>query len=134
MKHTIHRRVLDYAYTGTDVLFRDFQLSEDGYSEEQVEKSRGRYGENVLSGSASDSVRHRLRRAFVNPFSIILFVLASISAATIQVHEAPSATLTPVITSGRDVGTAIFMSIWKSEAPNVCPTQRCTSLVCLMPV
>ena len=82
MKHTIHRRVLDYAYTGTDVLFRDFQLSEDGYSEEQVEKSRGRYGENVLSGSASDSVRHRLRRAFVNPFSIILFVLASISFAT----------------------------------------------------
>lgn len=79
---TIHQRVLDYAYVGTDVLYKDFHLSARGYSEEQVEKSRARYGKNVLSGRASDTVLHRLRRAFINPFSIILFVLASISFAT----------------------------------------------------
>lgn len=79
---SIHRRILDYAYMGPDVLYQDFHVSQQGYSDEQVEKSRVQYGKNILSGRASDTVLHRLRRAFVNPFSIILFVLASISFVT----------------------------------------------------
>ena len=79
---TIHPRVLDYAYTGTDVLYKEFHISQQGYSDEQVEASRGQYGKNILSGRASDTVLYRLRRAFINPFSIILFVLAAISLVT----------------------------------------------------
>lgn len=78
----IHRRVLDHAYMGTDALYRDLHISEQGYNDEQAEESRARYGRNVLSGRASDTVLYRLRRAFINPFSIILFVLASISFVT----------------------------------------------------
>ncbi len=79
---TIHRRVLDYAYTDIATLYRDFHISEQGYTEKQVEKSRARYGKNILSGRASDTVLYRLRRAFVNPFAVILFVLAIISFVT----------------------------------------------------
>lgn len=79
---TIHPRVLDYAYTGTDILYKEFHISQKGYSDEQVEASRGQYGKNILSGRASDTVLYRLRRAFINPFSIILFVLAAISLVT----------------------------------------------------
>ena len=78
----IHPRILDYAYTGTDVLYRDFHISQQGYSDEQVEASRGQYGKNILSGRASDTVLYRLHRAFINPFSMILFVLAAISLVT----------------------------------------------------
>ena len=78
----IHPRILGYAYTGTDVLYRDFHISQQGYSDEQVEASRGQYGKNILSGRASDTVLYRLRRAFINPFSMILFVLAAISLVT----------------------------------------------------
>lgn len=81
-ERTIHPRVLDYAYTGTDALDRDFHISKQGYSDEQVEESRGQYGRNILSGRASDTVLYRLRRAFINPFSMILFVLAAISLVT----------------------------------------------------
>ena len=77
-----HRRVLDYAYMDIDTLFRDFHISGQGYSQEQVEESRTRYGKNSLSGRASDTVFYRLRRAFLNPFTIILFVLACISFLT----------------------------------------------------
>ena len=77
-----HRRVLDYAYTDIDTLFRDFHIFDQGYSDEQVEESRARYGKNSLSGRASDTVLYRLRRAFLNPFTIILFVLACISFLT----------------------------------------------------
>lgn len=79
---TIHQRILDYASISTGALYRDLHISEQGYSTEQVEESRVRYGKNILSGRASDSVPYRLRRAFVNPFTIILFVLASISFVT----------------------------------------------------
>lgn len=77
-----HRRVLDYAYMDIDTLFRDFHISDQGYSDEQVEESRARYGKNSLSGRASDTVLYRLGRAFLNPFTIILFVLACISFLT----------------------------------------------------
>lgn len=79
---TIHRRVIDYAYTDTETLYRDFHISEQGYTEKQVEESRTQYGSNILSGRASDTVLYRLRRAFVNPFAIILLILASISFVT----------------------------------------------------
>ncbi len=80
--HIVHRRVLDYAYADTDTLFRDFEISRQGYSDEQVEKSRARFGKNILTGRASDTVFYRLRRAFINPFAVILLVLASISFVT----------------------------------------------------
>ncbi len=77
-----HRRVLDYAYMDIDTLYRDFHISDQGYSDAQAEESRTQYGINRLSGRASDTVLYRLRRAFLNPFTIILFVLACISFLT----------------------------------------------------
>ena len=78
----IHRRVLDYAYVDVDTLSRDFHISAQGYDEAQVEESRARYGKNTLSGRASDTVFYRLRRAFINPFTVILSVLAILSFMT----------------------------------------------------
>ena len=69
---SIHLRVLQYAHLEKNRLFQDFQISENGYDETQVEKSRQQYGSNVLSGRAKDTVMYRLRRAFVNPFTMIL--------------------------------------------------------------
>lgn len=80
--HTIHRRVSEYACKSAGALYRDFHITEQGYRDEQVEESRVRYGRNILSGRAADTVLFRLRRAFINPFAIILLVLASISFVT----------------------------------------------------
>lgn len=56
-----HRRVLDYAYMDIDTLYRDFHISDQGYSDAQAEESRAQYGTNRLSGRASDTVLYRLR-------------------------------------------------------------------------
>lgn len=77
-----HQRVLDCAYIGLDTLYRDFHIPQQGYNEKQAEESRIKYGKNVLSGRASDTALYRLRRAFINPFTIILFVLAAVSFLT----------------------------------------------------
>ena len=74
-----HQRVLDCAYIDIDTLYQDFQIPPKGYNEKEAEESRIKYGKNVLSGRASDTVLYRLRRAFVNPFTIILLVVAVVS-------------------------------------------------------
>lgn len=79
---SIHRRVFHYAHTGIDILYRDLQISGKGYDTEQIEKRRRQYGSNLLAGRARDSVLYRLKRAFINPFTIILFILAVISFIT----------------------------------------------------
>ena len=77
-----HQRVLDCAYIDIDTLYQKFQIPQQGYHEKQAEENRIKYGKNVLSGRASDTVLYRLRRAFINPFTIILFVLAAVSFLT----------------------------------------------------
>lgn len=77
-----HQRVLACAYIGIDTLYQEFHIPQQGYSEKQAEESRIKYGKNVLSGRASDTALYRLRRAFINPFTIILFVLAAVSFLT----------------------------------------------------
>ena len=65
---SIHERVLHYAHTGSNTLYQDFQISEEGYDEEQAAKNREKYGNNTLTGRATDTVFYRLR----GPLSIRL--------------------------------------------------------------
>ena len=80
--NSVHERVQKYACAPEDVLFKELDISKDGYDEQQAEKSREKYGRNILSQRSEDTVLYRLRRAFINPFSVILFVLAVISFIT----------------------------------------------------
>lgn len=77
-----HQRVLSCAYIDIDTLCQDFHIPQQGYNEKQAEESRIEYGKNVLLGRASDTALYRLRRAFINPFTIVLFVLAAVSFLT----------------------------------------------------
>lgn len=79
---TIHSRVVKYAHRGLSDLYRDFNISFRGYTKEQAEASREKYGENSSGGKSTDSIGFRLRRAFINPFSVVLFVLACVSLIT----------------------------------------------------
>ncbi|MCQ2506983.1 MAG: magnesium-translocating P-type ATPase [Lachnospiraceae bacterium] len=71
-----------YAHVLWQNSLKDFHTSENGLSDEQVQESRTKYGANTMIDSKPDSILYRLRRAFVNPISIILFVLGIISFAT----------------------------------------------------
>ena len=50
-----------------------------GLSEEAAARQRQKYGSNQMQGAQSDSFWFRLRRAFLNPFSVVLLALAGIS-------------------------------------------------------
>lgn len=80
--NSINARVAEYACKDIPALQSAFHISEDGYSREQIRESKEQYGENVVTERRADTIWYRLRRAFVNPFTLILFVLASISLLT----------------------------------------------------
>ena len=79
---SIHSRVVKYAHSGLSALYKDLTISFRGYTKEQVTESREKYGENHIGKKSTDSIWFRLRRAFINPFSVVLFVLACVSLIT----------------------------------------------------
>lgn len=76
---SIHQRISYYAQTSIEKLYQDLNISKDGYDEDQVVSSREKYGSNVLVRKKDDTVFYRLCKAFINPFTIILFIIAIIS-------------------------------------------------------
>lgn len=75
-------RIKKYAYREAEEIYREIGTSKDGLSGEQVEMMQQRYGANSFTTQKKDTTIHRLRRAFVNPFNVILFVLGIVSLVT----------------------------------------------------
>lgn len=64
-----------YARQQTETLGQEFS----GLSDTQVEESKEQHGSNALPGAKKDTIFYRIRRSFINPFSLVLMVLALIS-------------------------------------------------------
>ncbi len=75
-------RIKKYAYREASQIYQDIGASSDGLSHEQVEAMREKYGANSFAERKNDTTIRRLRRAFINPFNIILFILGIISLLT----------------------------------------------------
>lgn len=75
----LNSRMKKYAYSNIEELFSEMDTSSNGLHLEQIENMRKDYGENKVVGKKDDTLWYRLRRAFLNPFTSILFVLAVVS-------------------------------------------------------
>ena len=75
-------RIKKYAYREAAQIYKEIGASSDGLSREQVEEMREQYGANSFAERKNDTMVCRLRRAFINPFNIILFILGIISLVT----------------------------------------------------
>ncbi len=63
-------------------LFNRYKTSAQGLDPETVEEAREEYGENILTYGRKNPVIKRLFAAFINPFTVVLLILAVISAFT----------------------------------------------------
>ena len=66
-----------------------FNTSLDGLTENKVEESKDIYGKNVVTSSNKNSLIKRLYGAFINPFTLVLIVLAIVSAFTDIIFAEP---------------------------------------------
>ncbi len=80
--YSAQQRLARYSQLHSEDIFRELDISGNGLNEEQIESSRKQYGENRITSQKKDTILYRLRRAFINFFSIVLLLLAVISFCT----------------------------------------------------
>lgn len=74
---------IEFASTNNhDLVLEKFGTTNNGLTIDKVELLREEYGMNVVSYEKNDSLLKRIFTAFVNPFTVILIVLAIVSAFT----------------------------------------------------
>ena len=59
-----------------------YQSSWSGLTEDQVEENRDNYGENILTKGKDDSIWKRIVESIINPFTVILLLIALVSLVT----------------------------------------------------
>ncbi|MCC8192575.1 MAG: magnesium-translocating P-type ATPase [Ruminococcus sp.] len=82
MKDTVHHRPVKNTFIHIDSSELADSFGKTGLNGEQVLESRKKYGSNEQTNKTKTSAFKSVRRAFINPFSIILFVLAVVSLIT----------------------------------------------------
>ncbi|MCL1837545.1 MAG: magnesium-translocating P-type ATPase, partial [Treponema sp.] len=65
-----------------DTLLIQYENSIEGFEEDDVEEAREEHGENIITQHTEDSMLKRFVAAFINPFTIVLFILAAIAFFT----------------------------------------------------
>ena len=88
-REEINNRLIFAAEHNGDELFKKLESSASGKTEVEVIAAREKYGLNKVESSKKDSVAKRLFDSFINPFTIILIVLAIVSLFTDIVMSAP---------------------------------------------
>lgn len=79
---TSKERLFASLQEATNHTFTNYKTSLDGLSSEQVEENRDLYGENVITKGQEDSILKKIYESIVNPFTIILLVIALVSLVT----------------------------------------------------
>ena len=72
----------NYAFLPTEDLFARLSTTQDGLSDEEVENRQSEFGKNIITASSKNTTLHRLREAVINPFNIILLLIAAITYFT----------------------------------------------------
>ncbi len=78
----VKKRLLSSSRKSSDTLLIQYDNSYDGYDDEKVEDMRDQFGANLITKQKEVSIFKRFVEAFINPFTIVLFVLAVISFFT----------------------------------------------------
>ena len=79
---TTKERLATAIQTSLNETLSFYKTSLTGLTEEQVEKNRDLYGENTITKGQEDSILKKIYESIINPFTIILLVIAVISLVT----------------------------------------------------
>ncbi|MCL1817476.1 MAG: magnesium-translocating P-type ATPase [Spirochaetaceae bacterium] len=78
----VKRRLLNATLKTPENLLIQYDNTYEGYDEEQVEDMRDQYGVNQITRQKKRSVIKKLWDSFVNPFTVVLFILSAIAFFT----------------------------------------------------
>ena len=85
-----NNRLIEAAEKDTLTLYGQYNSSEKGLNSQDILEIREKYGDNTVSYGKKESLIQRIRKAFVNPFTVILIGLAGVSLVTDVILAAPN--------------------------------------------
>jgi Mg2+-importing ATPase len=80
--YEIEKKLKQYSQMDKKQLFEKLQTSEEGISIVEIEEMIEKYGKNILDIKNSNTLFDRLKEAFINPFNIVLIIVAIITFIT----------------------------------------------------
>lgn len=81
-KQDSEQKLRHNAFLPLDQLYDEFETKISGLSSESVEERQDKYGLNVIQVDNKNTRLHRLREAVVNPFNLILLLVAVVTYVT----------------------------------------------------
>jgi len=72
----------NYAFVAIEELYSTMFVTQAGLTANQVEERQDEYGKNIITTGKNNTMLHRLQEAIVNPFNIVLLVIAVITLFT----------------------------------------------------
>ena len=79
----------NFAFLDLKDLFDHFSVSGSGLTAKQAEQLQEEYGKNIITTGQSNTTLHRLVNAVVNPFNIVLLIIAVITLFTDVIYSQP---------------------------------------------
>jgi Mg2+-importing ATPase len=96
-KHDTEVKLHSYAFLTTEELFARLSTTQAGLTSEEAENIQDKFGKNVITVGNKNTVLHRLREAVINPFNVILLLIAVITYFTDVVASSRPDYLTVII-------------------------------------
>lgn len=81
-KHTTENILRSHAFLPTEDLFASLSAAQDGLTNNEAEIRQNKFGKNIIIAGNKNTALGRLKEAVVNPFNIILLVIAMITYFT----------------------------------------------------
>ncbi len=86
-KNESEKALRSHAFTSMAEVFEEMDVSGNGLTGQKVEERQEESGRNVITTGGSNTALHRLWESLVNPFNIVLFVIAIITLFTDVVYS-----------------------------------------------
>ncbi len=75
-------KLRSYAFSALDALFESLSCVQAGLTSEEAENKQNEFGKNIITAGNKNTVLHRLREAVINPFNVILMLVAAVTYFT----------------------------------------------------
>ncbi len=85
----VNSRLLFAMQNSSEEVMKSYNSSLDGLDEKQIDSSKEKYGKNIVTNNNKNTLFKKLTGAFINPFTIVLFVLATVSLFTDVIFAEP---------------------------------------------
>lgn len=96
-KKSIEKSLYSYAFLTTEELFDHLSATQSGLTAKEAESRQEEFGQNIITSANKNTTLHRLREAVVNPFNIILLLIAAVTYFTDVVLSSQPDYLTVII-------------------------------------